>query len=71
MRRLVHCGTFLAMRRSQAIVRAVQEHPFASDAALGALLLVLVLSDLFTSGDYFTGSDWAPTSASSAGASAS
>ena len=58
MRLLVHCGTFLGMERGRAIVQTVRQHPFASDAAVGALLLALVLSDLFTSREYFTGSNW-------------
>jgi signal transduction histidine kinase len=55
MRMLVHCDTFLEMA---GMVRTLREHPFASDAALAFLLAVLVLSDVFTSGGYLTGSKW-------------
>lgn len=36
--------------------RLVERHPFASDAALAVALAVLVLSDVWTSGDYLTAS---------------
>ena len=44
------------MRPLRAIVRALRSHPFASDAALASLLAALVLADVFTQGDYLTGS---------------
>jgi signal transduction histidine kinase len=40
----------------QAVRRLVERHPFASDAALAVLLAGLVLSDVWTSGDYLTAS---------------
>jgi signal transduction histidine kinase len=44
------------MRWFQAVRRLVERHPFASDAALAVVLAVLVLSDVWTSGDYLTAS---------------
>jgi len=44
------------MRWFQAARRLVERHPFASDAALAVLLAGLVLSDVWTSGDYLTAS---------------
>ena len=58
MRMLLPCATFLRMGRVRAIARTVRDHPFASDAALAALLAALVLSDVLTSGGYLVGSDW-------------
>lgn len=58
MRMLVHCDTFLEMPRLHAIARTLRDHPFASDAALALLLAALVLSEVFTSGGYLTGSKW-------------
>jgi signal transduction histidine kinase len=42
----------------RAGIRAVQRHPFASDAVLGSALALLVLSEVFTSRSYLTGSEW-------------
>jgi signal transduction histidine kinase len=46
------------MTRARAIVRVFRVHPFASDALLAFVLAVLVLFEVFTSGDYLTGSKW-------------
>jgi signal transduction histidine kinase len=46
------------MRRLRTIVGTVREHPFATDAVLAVVLAVLVLSEVFTSGGYLTGSKW-------------
>jgi signal transduction histidine kinase len=46
------------MERLRGIVGTVREHPFAIDAVLAAVLGVLVLSEVFTSGGYLTGSKW-------------
>jgi signal transduction histidine kinase len=35
-----------------------RDHPFATDFLLGLTLAALVLSDIFTSGGYLTGSNW-------------
>jgi len=40
------------------MVQSVRQHPFLVDAAIAALLAVLVLSEVFTSGGYLTGSKW-------------
>jgi signal transduction histidine kinase len=58
MQILVHCATFREMQRIRAMGQTLREHPFASDAALALLLAALVLSDVFTSGGYLTGSKW-------------
>jgi signal transduction histidine kinase len=47
-----------SMRRVRVIGRKLRDHPFASDAALAGVLAALVLSDVFTSGSYLTGSNW-------------
>jgi signal transduction histidine kinase len=44
------------MRRFQALRSLVERHSFAADAALAVVLAGLVLSDVFTSGDYLTAS---------------
>ncbi len=44
------------MNRFHAVRRLVERHPFASDAALAVVLAALVLSDLLTSGDYYSAS---------------
>ena len=36
----------------------LRDHPFASDALLALTIAALVLSDIFTSGGYLTGSNW-------------
>jgi signal transduction histidine kinase len=46
------------MRRIRATVSLVRAHPFASDALLAVGLGVFVLSEIFTSGSYLTGSNW-------------
>jgi signal transduction histidine kinase len=43
----------------RVIGRTLRDHPFASDAALAGVLAVVVLSEVFTSGSYLTGSNWA------------
>jgi signal transduction histidine kinase len=58
MRILVRCATFLGVPRIRAIARILRDHPFASDAALASLLAAFVLSEVFTSGGYLTGSKW-------------
>jgi signal transduction histidine kinase len=55
---VARCATFLRMTRVRAVVRAFRGHPFASDTSLALALAALVLSDVFTSGGYLTGSDW-------------
>src|SRR6266540_1679982 len=40
----------------QTVRRLIERHPFASDAALAVALAAFVLSDVWTSGDYFTAS---------------
>ena len=54
----MHCARFLGMPRMRAIVRMLRGHPFASDAVLAFALAVLVLSEVFTSAGYLTGSNW-------------
>ena len=44
------------MRWFQNVRRLVERHPIVSDAALAVALAALVLSDIWTSGDYFTAS---------------
>ena len=46
------------MSRIRAVVRMLRGHPFASDAVLAFALAAFVLSEVFTSGDYLTGSRW-------------
>src|SRR5437899_2842025 len=46
------------MSRWRAVVRVFRDHPFASDALLAFALAVLALFEVFTSGDYLTGSNW-------------
>ena len=55
---VAHWVTFLSMTRARALVQAFQEHPFASDAGLAFGLAALVLSDILTSRNYLTGSNW-------------
>ena len=52
------CGTFRSMARIRAVVRMLRGHPFASDAVLAFALAAFVLSDVFTSRGYLTGSKW-------------
>ena len=51
-------ATFLSVARLRGIVGIVQSHPFASDAVLAGVLAVLALGDIYSSGDYLTGSRW-------------
>src|SRR5437867_8305931 len=44
------------MRRFQSVRRLVERNSFVSDSALAVALAGLVLSDLWTSGDYLTAS---------------
>src|SRR5262245_200257 len=46
------------MRRARAVVQVLQEHTFAADAALALALAALILSEILTSRDYLTGSEW-------------
>jgi signal transduction histidine kinase len=46
------------MRAIRAAAQALRDHPFATDAVLAFALLVLVLSEVLTSGGYLTGSEW-------------
>jgi signal transduction histidine kinase len=46
------------MLRLRRTVGIVQSHPFASDAVLAGVLAVLAVGDIYTSGDYLTGSRW-------------
>ena len=46
------------MAHLRAVPQALRRHPFASDAALALALFTLVLSDVFTSRGYLTGSEW-------------
>ncbi len=46
------------MPRIRAVVRMLRGHPFASDGLLGFALAAFVLSEVFTSGGYLTGSNW-------------
>ena len=48
--------TVTCVRRFQSVRRLVERHSFVSDAALAVALAGLVLSDLWTSGDYLTAS---------------
>jgi signal transduction histidine kinase len=58
MRIVIRCVTLDGMARVRALVRTVREHPFASDAVLAVLLAAVVMSEVFTSGGYLTGSKW-------------
>ena len=46
------------MAHLRAALRALQEHPFATDAVLAGALAALVLSEILTSRSYLTGSLW-------------
>jgi signal transduction histidine kinase len=48
--------TVTGVKLARSVRGLVERHSFASDAALAVALAGLVLSDLFTSGDYFTAS---------------
>src|SRR2546422_1978495 len=54
----LRCATFRYMARIRAVVRMLRGHPFASDALLALALAALVLSEVFTSRGYLTGSNW-------------
>ncbi len=57
--RTAQCSaTFRSVARIRTIVETVQRHPFASDGALAGVLAALALGDVYTSGDYLTGSRW-------------
>jgi signal transduction histidine kinase len=48
--------TVRRVQQLQSVWRAIQRHPFAGDAAIAVALAVVVLSDLLTSGDYYSAS---------------
>src|SRR5262245_9634655 len=58
MRTAESWDTFRAVNRVRRLVGFVQAHPFAADAALAGVLAVMTLGDIFTSGDYLSGSKW-------------
>src|SRR5438876_2517696 len=51
------CARFREMARIRAAFLMIRGHPFASDAVLAFVLAALVLSEVFTSGGYLTGSN--------------
>src|SRR5438093_888275 len=52
------CARFREMPRIRAALFMIRGHPFASDAVLAFVLAALVLSEVFTSKGYLTGSNW-------------
>ncbi len=52
------CARFREMPRIRAAFLMIRGHPFASDVVLAFALAVLVLSEVFTSGGYLSGSNW-------------
>jgi signal transduction histidine kinase len=52
------CATFRDMPRIRAAFFMIRGHPLASDALLASVLAAFVLSEVFTSGGYLTGSNW-------------
>jgi signal transduction histidine kinase len=58
MRRLLRSGTLLGMMRVRSGVRALRSRPVVSDASLALVLALLVVGDVWTSGDYLTGPRW-------------
>jgi hypothetical protein len=46
------------MKLFRSVRRLVERHSFAADATLAVALAGLVLSDVWTSGDYLTASKW-------------
>jgi signal transduction histidine kinase len=52
------CATFREMPQIRAAFFMIRGHPFASDALLALGLAAFVLSEVFTSGGYLTGSQW-------------
>jgi signal transduction histidine kinase len=54
----VDCARFREMPRIRAAFFIIRGHPFASDAVLAFVLAALVLSEVFTSKGYLTGSNW-------------
>jgi signal transduction histidine kinase len=46
------------MARIRDVLRTLRDHPFGTDTLLAVALAVLVLSEVFTSHDYLTGSNW-------------
>lgn len=58
MRMLVHFDTFPSVTRIRSVFRALRDRPFLSDGSLAALLAVLVVGDVWTAENYFTGPRW-------------
>jgi signal transduction histidine kinase len=57
--RIAACSaTFRSVSRLRSAVAIVQSHPFATDAVLAGVLALLALADIYSSGDYLTGSRW-------------
>src|SRR5206468_11567551 len=52
------CVRFREMPRVRAAFFMIRGHPFATDAVLASALAALVLSEVFTSGGYLSGSNW-------------
>jgi signal transduction histidine kinase len=52
------CARFREMPRIRAAFFVIRGHPFATDALLAFALAALVLSEVFTSEGYLTGSNW-------------
>jgi signal transduction histidine kinase len=52
------CVRFREMTRVRTAFFMIRGHPFATDAVLASALAALVLSEVFTSGGYLTGSNW-------------
>jgi signal transduction histidine kinase len=52
------CVTFWPMPRTRAVVLMLRGHPFAIDTVAACALATLVLSDVFTSRGYLSGSSW-------------
>jgi signal transduction histidine kinase len=58
MRIAARSATFRSVSRIRRVVEIVRRHPFAGDAVLAGVLAALALGDIYTSGDYLTGSRW-------------
>jgi signal transduction histidine kinase len=52
------CARFREMSRIRAAFLMIRGHPFATDAVLAFALAALVVSEILTSKEYLTGSDW-------------
>ncbi len=52
------CATFREMPRIRAAFFMIRGHPFATDASLAFALAALVVTEVFTSESYLTGSNW-------------